>query len=207
MASQAPVVNPDDRNWWEQLYQSSITPWDLGGCAPPLQSFLQSPYAVPPGRMVVPGCGNGHDSLFFASRGFQVTAVDFAQSAIQATMTKFEEAGLLGTNGYLLHRDFFDIHEYDHYFDYVLEHTCFCAIDPSRRKTYVRTVHDLLKKGGKLIGLWWLLDTKGGPPFGVDRSEIFGLFSDLFSIDLAFVPSDSVPARQGQELFAIMTAL
>ncbi|MGH9547863.1 MAG: methyltransferase domain-containing protein, partial [Terriglobales bacterium] len=156
---------------------------------------------------VIPGCGTGHECLYFASHGFEVTGVDFARSAVEETMRKFSDAGLLGTKGFLLQRDLFNIHEYDHYFDYALEHTCFCAIHPSRRRTYVRTMHDLLKPGGKLVGLFWLLDHKGGPPFAVSRSDIFDLFADHFIIDLTFEPSDSVPERMGRELFTIMTAL
>src|SRR5262249_4413213 len=123
-------VNPDSSHWWEGLYRAKTTPWDLGIWAPPLRTFLDSPYGLPPGKMLVPGCGTGFDCVLFASRGYEVTGLDFAPSAIEATTKKFEEAGLLGTKGFLLERDLFDIHEYDSYFDYVLEHTCFCAIHP-----------------------------------------------------------------------------
>jgi SAM-dependent methyltransferase len=205
MSTQQPVAaNPDDKAWWEHLYQTRTTPWELNAAAPPFRTFLQSPYAKPPGKMVVPGCGTGSECLLFASAGYEVTGVDFAPSAIQATMHKFSQAGLLGNKGFVLQRDFFDIHEYDDYFDYVLEHTCFCAIHPSRRRTYVRTIRDLLKPGGYLIGLWWILETKGGPPFSLTKNDIFDLFGKYFEIELAFEPSDSVPERRGRELFAIM---
>jgi SAM-dependent methyltransferase len=204
---QPPNVNPDSDEWWEYLYNSNTTPWELGDAAPPFKTFLSSPYAVPPGRMVVPGCGTGNEVVLFASQGFEVTGVDFCPSAVQATAQKLAAAGALGTKGFLLQRDFFSIHEYDRYFDYCLEHTCFCAIHPSRRRTYAMTVRDLLKPGGKLIALWWLLNHKGGPPFAVDKNEIFDLFSSYFSLDLSFAPQDSVPERQGKELFTVMTRL
>jgi SAM-dependent methyltransferase len=201
------ISKADDLQWWESLYRSNTTPWELGACAPPLLTYLKSPYRVPPGKIAVIGCGTGHDSLLFAQAGFEVTGIDFAPSAVQATTKKFHDAGLLGTRGFLLQRDLFQIHEYDGYFDYVLEHTCFCAIHPSRRRTYVYTVRDLLKPGGKLIALFWLLDHRGGPPYAVNKSEIPDLFGKYFQIDFAYEPQDSVPSRQGQELFMQMTRL
>lgn len=201
-----PLLSPDDAEWWDGLYRAQTIPWDIGACAPPLQSFIQSRYAPPPGRMLVPGCGRGHDCLLFASNGFEVTGLDFAPSAIQATHDQFQQAGFLGTKGFLLLRDIFDIHEYDGYFDYVLEHTCFCAIHPSRRRTYALTVRDLLRPGGKLIGLWWILERSGstGPPWSLSKDDLFSLFGELFDLELAFQPTDSVQQRAGQELFTVM---
>lgn len=202
-----PAVNPDDNQWWEQLYQTRFTPWELNAAAPPFQTFLQSPYVLPPGKMIVPGCGTGNECLLFASYGFEVTGVDFAPSAVESTASKLNQAGLLGSKGFVLQRDFFGMHEYDGHFDYVLEHTCFCAIHPSRRRTYALTIRDFLKPGGKFIGLWWLLDNKGGPPFAVNKSDLLTLFTEFFQVDLAYTPADSVPNRQGQELFTIMSRL
>ena len=196
----------EQREFWEHLYQAGTTPWDLGCPAPPLATFLNSNYKVKPGSILVLGCGSGHDCMLFARHGFQVTGIDFAPSAIRATNEKFSQAGIAGTSGFLLERDIFDIHEYDHYFDYVLEHSCFNSIHPSRRRTYAWTVHDLLKPGGKLIGLWWTVDRPGGPPFGVLKEELFELFSPYFNFDLIHIPNDSAPARKGTELFTLMTA-
>ena len=58
-----------------------------------------------------------------------------------------------------------------------------------------------LETGGYLIGLWWILETRGGPPFSVTKNDIFDLFGKYFEIELAFEPSDSVPERKGRELF------
>ncbi len=196
----------DHKEFWERLYQAGSTPWDLGMPAPPLETFLHSPYKVPPGSMAVLGCGTGHDCMLFADAGFTVTGIDFAPSAIKATNEKFAGAGIAGTRGFLLERDVFDIHEYDHYFDYVLEHSFFNSIHPSRRRTYVWTIRDLLKPGGKLIGLWWTLERPDGPPFGMSRADIFALFAPCFTFDIVFTPDRSVPPRAGHELFTLMTA-
>ena len=195
----------DEPEWWEKLYQTKKTPWDLGKPSPALMSYLKSPYAVQPGRIALPGCGHGHDCIPWVAKGFEVTGIDFAPSAVQSTFQKFQKAGVAGTKGYLLERDFFNIHEYDSYYDYIFEHCFFSAIDPSRRRTYVYTVADLLKPGGKLIGVWWLFDAKSGPPFGVSKDEIYSLFDKRFTIDMGYAPSDSVPQRRNSEFLTIMT--
>lgn len=200
------TITSENKDFWESLYQKQTTPWDLGKPAPPLSTFLKSPYAVKPGRILVLGCGGGHECLLFAQNGFEVTGVDFAPSAVSITTQKLSDAGYLGVSAYMLERNFFDIHEYDGYYDYVLEHCTFCAIDPSMRRTYAWTIRDLLRPGGKFISLWWLMpDKKGGPPFAVDKTELFDYFRDHFSIEIAYQPQDSVPERKGQELLTVFS--
>jgi SAM-dependent methyltransferase len=145
--------------------------------------------------------------MLFAQHGFKVVAIDFAPSAIKATTEKFQKAGILGKTALCLERDLFSLHEYEHKFDYVLEHTCFCAIDPNRRNLYAYTVRDLLKSNGKLIALWWTFDKAqaGGPPFPTSRSEIFDIFSPFFNFDIVHVPTDSAPERKNAELFTLMS--
>ena len=50
----------------------------------------------------------------------------------------------------------------DYSFDYLLEYTCFCAIDPKRRTEYADLVDRLLKPGGTYIDLAFPLDGRGG---------------------------------------------
>jgi SAM-dependent methyltransferase len=197
----------DNVEFWENLYQTNVTPWDLGQAAPPFKTFLDSPYAIPRGTIGVLGCGAGHECMLFAERGFEVVGIDFAPSAITATQQKFQSAGLLNKNAFVVQSDLFNLHHLNGRFDYILEHTCFCAIDPSKRRTYSYTVRDLLKVGGKLVALWWLLEKSGGPPFSVDESEIFNLFKDDFRFDILHRPNDSVPDRQNKELFTVFTRM
>lgn len=105
-------LTPEKLEFWENLYQTKKTPWDLGKPAPPLATFLQSPYAMAPGKMAVLGCGRGHECVLFAQKGFQVTGIDFAPSAVAETTQRLSAAGCLGTSGFLLQKNFFDIHEY-----------------------------------------------------------------------------------------------
>ena len=52
-----------------------------------------------------------------------------------------------------LQRNIFDlVPEFQNQFDYVIEHTCFCAIDPSLRPNYVELAAQLLQPQGGVAG-------------------------------------------------------
>lgn len=197
----------DNPEYWETLYKMKKTPWELGRFSPPLKTYLDSPYRVPNGRIAVLGCGTGNDALLFARYGFKVVAIDFAPSAIRVTREQFKDNGFLGTRGFILERDIFALHDYEGTFDYVLENTCFCSLEPSRRNLYAYTVRDLLKPKGKFIALWWTFQRSeaGGPPFATNESEIFDIFSPFFKFDIVHVPKDSVPERSNKELLTVLS--
>ena len=91
-------------------------------------------------------------------------------------------------------------------FDYVIEQTCFCAIDPNRRKEYETLVRTILKPGGKLVGLWFPLDKsqeEGGPPFGTTIYEVKSIFNSGWKIEKENFPSQSVEPRKGREKLII----
>lgn len=189
-------------SFWENLYRQNESLWDLGQAAPPFVSFLESSSSLIPGSMAVLGCGRGHDAVFFAQKGFQVTGFDFAPSAIQGA---YEAAKKANISIQLEQRDLFDlIPLHKNQFDYVLEHTCFCAIDPVRRPDYVQVVKNLLRPDGQFIALFYAHGQPGGPPYTTDIEEIRSLFSPFFEIKTLEVPSNSVERRQGKELFSIM---
>ncbi len=196
----------DKPEFWERCYQQGMTPWDYGSFAPPLKTFLDSPYRMPPGKIAVVGCGTGHDCMLFLQYGYEVTGIDFAPSAIQTTYQKFQSTGLAGTKAYLLQKSIFEIPEYNNYFDYVLEHTCFCSLHPQDRRRYVFAVRDILKPRGKLLGLWYVGEHQGaGLPFTISKNDLFDLFDRDFSIDISYDPQDSFPSEKDKELITLMT--
>lgn len=192
-----PALTP---TFWENRYQAGATRWDLGEAAPPFESLLAAADAPRPGRMLVLGMGRGHDALLFAARGFEVVGVDFAPSAVTAAAIAAQERGLTAK---FLQRDIFELaDEFANGFDYVLEHTCFCAIAPCQRLAYAQLVHTLLRPGGQLIALFWAHNRPGGPPFGCDLEEIHNLFEPGFELRSLARPLNSVVSRQHEEYLA-----
>src|SRR5258708_4595528 len=193
-----PNVNSPDK--WEADYEHKGDGWDLGGPTPVFKRMAASG-RFKPGRMAVPGAGRGHDAREFARHGFQVTAIDFAPSAI-AGMKKLADSSAPIE---ILQHDIFTLpHELDASFDYLLEYTCFCAIDPARRVEYAGLVARLLKPGATYIDLAFPLDGRaGGPPFAVTESEIFNLFTPRgFKLLAREKPPESIaPRAHAEELF------
>jgi SAM-dependent methyltransferase len=190
---------------WEADYQRGTDGWDLGGPTPVFKRLAASK-RFKPGRMIVLGAGRGHDAREFARHGFEVTAVDFSPSVIEQMRALSDPSAPIE----ILQHDIFTLsHDFDSSFDYVLEYTCFCAIDPGRRAEYADLVKRLLKPGGMYIDLAFPLDKRrGGPPFAVAESEIFGLFESRgFKLLWREKPEDSIKPRRGaEELFVFQHA-
>ena len=67
---------------WERHYKEKDLRWDLEKVAPPL-SFLWKERKIYPCKASVPGCGAGHEAIFLAEQGFQITALDYTQGAVK----------------------------------------------------------------------------------------------------------------------------
>lgn len=197
MPTPNPLPDPLAATTWEARYQDGHTRWDLGQPAPGFAAWLAGDQAPPPGRAVVLGAGRGHDALLFARHGFAVTAVDFAPSAIAATATAAAVANLPVT---CVERNIFDlVPAGSNQFDYVVEHTCFCALDPSLRAAYRDLVVDLLKPQGALLALFFTHSRPGGPPFGSTAAELHQLFTPHFHIHRLEPNIHAIASRQGEE--------
>ncbi len=114
---------------WQADYERGTDGWDLREPTPAFQ-HLASGKQIPPGRMIVPGAGRGYDAREFARNGFQVMAVDFAPHVIREMQRLADPLAPVDNT----QSDIFALPQsLNGSFDYVLEHTCFCAIDPARR--------------------------------------------------------------------------
>ena len=188
-------VNSPDK--WDANYQQGTDGWDLGGPTPVFQRLLRS-QRLSPGRMIALGAGRGYDAREFARQGFQVTAVDFSAQAVR----EMHRLASPDAPVEILQHDIFALPDtLSTSFDYILEYTCFCAIDPNRRAEYADLVRRLLKPNGIYVDLAFPLDgRKGGPPFATSAAEILDLFQRRgFKLLSREKPVDSISARRGAE--------
>ncbi len=93
-------------------------------------------------------------------------------------------------------------------FSAIWEHTCYCAIDPSRRADYAVACAALIPSGGHLIGVFFLTphdpgEETDGPPFGASIAELDDRFGPWFARTDAWVPENAYPGREGREWIAI----
>ena len=195
-------INSTMPEYWEKSYQSGDMGWDLGGPTPIFNDWIQ--FQTNSLSICILGAGNGWDAINFAEKGHNVTAVDFAESAIDNMHTSAQSKGVQIN---IVHSDIFDLCKlFNHTFDIVLEYTCFCAIDPARRMDYVRMTNQILKPDGKLVALLFPIDkdiNDDGPPFAVDLDSTISLFSKYFIVDKKEIPSLSIERRNGREVFVI----
>src|SRR6266478_7000100 len=154
---------PDPTDW-EDHYRTGDTPWDKGAASPALLEALER---VPmSGRILVPGCGLGHDvRALTGAAGAEVLGIDIAPSAVAAARAILAAGG----ESYEL-ADFFALPAaMMGAFDWVWEHTCYCAILPACRGEYVEAARSALRPGGQFLGVFYLDPSQplatDGPPF------------------------------------------
>src|ERR1041385_8479019 len=116
----------------EIRYQTKDMPWEKGAPSPGLVDFLAAHPELPRGTVCVPGCGTGHDVRAWASAGFAASGFDLAPSAIRLATEATQAAGLKAA----FHLADFLRAEPPLRFDWLFEHTLFCAIDPGDRDAY-----------------------------------------------------------------------
>lgn len=191
---------------WNRRWMDGDTPWEKGAPAPPLIEYLDGggKELFDATRVLVPGCGSGHDVRALAARGIGALGVDIASSALSAAL-RFPRAGSERYEcGDFLDRSWSPSVAVDA----IWEHTCFCAIDPGNRDRYVHSAARLIPAGGHLVGVFFLNpwdpgEEEMGPPYGATCDEIVARFSSWFDLVRDQVPRMAYPGREEREWLAV----
>jgi len=181
-----------DQNFWENRYKDNLTGWDIGGVSPQLQDYFQR-LAEKDLKILIPGCGNGHEAIWLAQNGFKdITVIDLAAAPLAHVKNKAPSIKAIQGN-------FFQLEEK---FDLVIEQTFFCALNPIFRQQYVDKMANLLKPKGKIAGLLFsVVFDREGPPFGGNTTEYRNLFEEQFEIITLEPALLSIKPRLGREVF------
>lgn len=187
---------------WDDCYLRDETPWDKGGAAPPLADYLEN--GVIEGRVLVPGCGRGHDVRALAGKGAEVIGFDISPTAIEAA----EAVVRAGDERYLVGDLFDPPASFSGMFDFVFEHTCVSALPPEMRDSYGEQMSRCLKPGGKFFGIFYINPWEEGeeptpPPWGITRDEIEAMFAGRLELVQEWVPARTYPGREGRELVCL----
>lgn len=187
-------ISMTDKQFWQKRYEDNLTGWDLQTVSPPIKAFFEkvkNKQAV----ILIPGCGYGYEAEYLYNNGFLNThIIDICEKPLlefQNRVPSFPRENI-----HLV--DFF---EYSGQFDFIIEQTFFCAIDPSLRSKYIDKISQLLKPNGKLIGLLFNKEFENGPPFGGNKNDYLELFSQKFNSIKMENCINSIKPRLGSELF------
>ena len=161
------------KNEWESRYQQEQTGWDRGEASPNLLYWIKNE-SLKPCRILIPGCGNGHEVVTLAEKGFEVVAIDIAATPIE-NLKKVLEDRQLKTD--LIQNDFFTW-ELDKPFDAIYEQTSLCALHPDQWEKYEQCLFNWLKPKGKLFAQFMQTGEDSGPPYHCDISAMTALFAE-----------------------------
>lgn len=187
-----------DAAYWQQRYATGQTGWDTGSITPPLRDYFAQLGPPDARRILIPGAGRAYEAEYLHRAGWpNVLVVDLAPEPLQNLQQRVPDF----PPAHLLQQDFFELGPADSV-DLLVEQTFFCALDPALRPAYARQCAHLLRPGGTLMGL--LFDTEfsqPGPPFGGSREEYRTYFAPYFEFKHFALATNSIPPRQGRELF------
>lgn len=185
-------------NYWQNRYANQQTGWDIGYPSTPLKTYIDQLTNLDL-AILIPGAGNAYEAEYLWQKGFRnITIVDIATTPLQNLASRVPEFPA----AQLIHGNFYD---HQGQYDLIFEQTFFCALPPEKaqRHQYAQQMFELLKPGGKLVGLLFdfPLDMEKGPPFGGSKDEYLNYLSPLFQIHKLERAYNSIEPRAGRELF------
>jgi thiopurine S-methyltransferase len=182
--------------YWNTRYLNFDSGWDVGFITTPIKNYIDQ-LEDKSIKILIPGAGNSYEAEYLFQNGFNnVFVCDFAESPLKNLKNRVPQFPVKQ----LIQEDFFNLEQNN--FDLIIEQTFFCAIKPSLRQNYFNKMHELLKPGGKLVGVLFndvLNNDK--PPFGGNQIQYYSYFKNIFYIKTFETCYNSILPRAGREIF------
>lgn len=195
------IKDSETKNYWTNRYENDLVGWDIGYPSTPLKVYFEQ-LENKELTILIPGAGNAYEAEYLYRNGFKnVFVLDVSEIPLKAFKKRnpdFPEAQLI-IQDFFSHRGQYDL---------IIEQTFFCSFPPleSTRKAYAKQMFNLLNPKSKLVGLWFdipLTTDLEKRPFGGDKDLYLSYFDKHFSIKTFSNCYNSIPERQGKELFGI----
>ncbi len=160
---------------WDSRYRGGQTPpWDAGTPAEDLKQVVEQEL-VKPCRTVILGCGSGTNAIYLASKGFDVTAIDVAPTALTIAEEKAAKAGVRVR--WIL-ADVLAMPELPP-FDFIFDRGCYHNVRYADAEGFVQSLRKLTKPGSRALVLSL---NREGPP-GVREQHMRKDFSEWFDFE------------------------
>jgi SAM-dependent methyltransferase len=183
-------------DFWDSRYRQNVMPWDAGRVPAALERFTARHAAR--GRVLVPGCGTGYEVRLLAQTGFEVSAIDFSEAAVEAARRE------LGPLADLVRpADFFGFEGDTQPFDAIYERAFLCALPRRIWADWERRTAQLLRSGGLLFGVFFFDSNAKGPPFGIGAADLQALLGGDFERIEDEPVEDSPPVFEGKERWQV----
>jgi len=190
-----------ESNYWTQRYDEDRTGWDIGYPSTPIKTYIDQ-LENKSLKILIPGAGNAYEAEYLFRKGFEnVHVLDISKSPLKAFQTRNPKF----PSDHLIHGNFF---EHQGQYDLIIEQTFFCSFPPTpeNRTSYAHKMSQLLKANGKLVGLWFTYPLTGDMekrPFGGTKEEYLSYLETQFKVYNFELCYNSIPPRDGNELFGI----
>lgn len=184
-----------DAEYWRKRWQNGETGWDAGAPTTPLLAFFET-LMDKDQKILIPGAGNAWEAEYLHKNGFnRVHVLDLAPEALDSFSRRNPDFPMSN----LHQQDFF---EHVGSYDLIIEQTFFCALQPGLRQAYAGKMHQLLRPGARLVGVFFTtLSNAEGPPFGGTLEEYATYFTPWFRSVTMLPCLNSIKPREGRELF------
>lgn len=145
---------------WDLVYRRyprEVLPWELGKPREVLVELVDGGI-LRKGKALDVCCGLGTNAIYLAKKGFQVTAIDISQKAIEYAMKKAEAEKV--TIRFMV-RNFLELPFEGEEFDFVFDMGCFHHVELEDRDTFIDGIRRVLRVGH--LYLMVCFSNKNGP--------------------------------------------
>ncbi len=137
---------------FEDIYSKpNNAPWTYSQIPKELTDLIKSEVISPPGKILEIGCGEGHQAIFLAKEGFDVTAIDRSRNAIQFAKQNANEQR--ATVKFKV-QEYHQLGSYKEKFDFIFDWRFLHEItNEAERSKYVHSISKLLKPKGVYLSI------------------------------------------------------
>jgi SAM-dependent methyltransferase len=188
--------SPKRLRWYRVVYwlayRLGLTVWQRSAPPADLVALIEGPEPLPLGRALDLGCGTGTDTIYLATRGWDVTAVD---TVPQALATARRNATTAGVAPRFIEGDVTRLPDLDIGDGYtlLLDFGCFHTLPEDQRSAYVAGISRAATPGATLLLYGFSQPPKAAPIHaGITTDEVRQRFSPA---GWKLVTSDRVTAK------------
>jgi SAM-dependent methyltransferase len=198
----------DPTGWFDVLYKEaeegkSVVPWADRGANPGLIAFWSAkPEKTDGKKALVIACGLGDDAEQLAAWGFETTAFDISDTAIQMARRRFPQSAV----NYRVADLFQPPAEWEQMFDFVFEANTAQALPAEIRAAAIQRIVGFVRPGGKVLAIVRARESdepQGELPWPLTRAEMnefvrAGLAEETFE---DYFDNEEPPARRFRGLY------